>query len=174
MPRPRKGVGPALVYLIVGLPGAGKTTYAKELEASAPALRLTPDEWQIMKQHARLGAEAIDRAVADTHQPVPFLSYARQIALHHHERWDGTGYPRGLRGEGIPIVGRIVAVADVFDALTHDRPYKAAWSVEQALAEIEQQAGAQFDPQVVEAFLETLRRMGFLGSASALEVPVAG
>jgi putative two-component system response regulator len=75
------------------------------------------------------------------------------IAASHHERWDGTGYPAGLAGKAIPRVGRIVAVADVFDALIHDRPYKPAWPVEQAIAEIERAAGSQFDPAVVAAFL---------------------
>ena len=78
---------------------------------------------------------------------------AEQVALTHHEKWDGSGYPNGLAGEDIPLAGRIVAVADVFDALTHVRPYKAAWSTADALAEITSQAGEQFDPQVVEAFL---------------------
>jgi len=77
---------------------------------------------------------------------------AEQIALTHHEHWDGHGYPRGLRGEEVPIAGRIVAIADVFDALIHDRPYKRAWSVARAIAEIVGQSGKQFDPRVVDAF----------------------
>jgi putative two-component system response regulator len=81
------------------------------------------------------------------------LQTAAVIAATHHERWDGTGYPKGLSSEAIPLVGRIVAVADVFDALTHDRPYKLAWSVEDAIAEIGRGAGTQFDPRVVTAFL---------------------
>ncbi|MDQ3521582.1 MAG: hypothetical protein M3434_04500 [Gemmatimonadota bacterium] len=72
----------------------------------------------------------------------------------HDERWDGTGYPRGLRGEEIPIAARIVAVVDVWDALTHERPYKHAWSIEEAAAELRLQAGRHFDPQVVDAFLQ--------------------
>jgi putative two-component system response regulator len=75
------------------------------------------------------------------------------IALNHHERWDGNGYPRRLSGEEIPLAGRIVAVTDVFDALTSERPYKRAWPVSEARAEIANQSGKQFDPQVVEAFL---------------------
>ena len=78
---------------------------------------------------------------------------AERIARSHHERWDGTGYPYGLAGPDIPLVGRIVALADVFDALTHDRPYKTAWSIEDALAEINAQRGRQFDPQLVDTFL---------------------
>lgn len=81
------------------------------------------------------------------------LQLAQEIALTHHERWDGTGYPRGLSGEGIPLPGRIVAVADVFDALTHDRPYKSAWPRQEAIAEVKSQAGHQFDPIVVRAFM---------------------
>ena len=78
---------------------------------------------------------------------------AEQIALTHHEKWDGSGYPSGLAGDAIPIAGRIVAVADVFDALTHPRPYKPAWSTADAIAEIESQSGRHFDPKVLEAFL---------------------
>jgi putative two-component system response regulator len=81
------------------------------------------------------------------------LALAREIALSHHERWDGTGYPYELAGEQIPLSGRIVAVADVFDALTHARPYQEAWSIEEAIAEIRARRGSQFDPMVVDAFL---------------------
>ena len=79
---------------------------------------------------------------------------AQSIALTHHERWNGGGYPAGLQGEAIPIEGRIVAIVDVFDALTSERPYKEAWPVEKALEEIEQQSGKQFDPVLIEAFLQ--------------------
>ena len=78
---------------------------------------------------------------------------AEQIARSHHERWDGSGYPSQLHGEGIPLSGRLVAVADVFDALIHKRPYKKAWTTSEALAEIDGQSGRQFDPTVVAAFL---------------------
>jgi HD domain len=87
----------------------------------------------------------------ESHSPV--LQMAAVIAATHHERWDGTGYPAGLAGEDIPLAGLVVAVADVFDALTHDRPYKSAWPVERAVAEIEAGAGSQFDPRVAAAFL---------------------
>lgn len=80
---------------------------------------------------------------------------AEEIAITHHERWDGMGYAE-LKGEGIPLASRIVAVADVFDALTHERPYKIAWSFEEAVREIEQQSGRQFDPLVVAAFLRVI------------------
>ena len=82
------------------------------------------------------------------------LEVAERIVRHHHERWDGAGYPDGLAGEGIPLVARIAAVADVFDVLVHERPYKDSWSVEDAAEEIRKGAGTQFDPGVVEAFEE--------------------
>jgi PAS domain S-box-containing protein/putative nucleotidyltransferase with HDIG domain len=108
---------------------------------------LTPQERQIMQTHAKAGARMLSGSSS------PALQMAAVIAVSHHERWDGTGYPAGLAGEAIPLVGRIVAVADVFDALTHNRPYKCAWSVEAAISEISRQAGRQFDPGVVAAFL---------------------
>jgi len=82
------------------------------------------------------------------------------IALTHHEHSDGHGYPRGLAGEDIPLVGRIVAVSDAFDALTHARPYKPAWPVEQAVGEIRRLSGQQFDPSLVKALVSTLRAAG--------------
>jgi putative two-component system response regulator len=113
--------------------------------------KLTPEEFATMKTHTTIGGQLL----ADGHSP--FVRAAQTIALSHHERWDGTGYPQGLAGESIPVEGRIVAVADVFDALTHDRPYKKAWPVEEALEEIKNQSGRQFDPSVVEAFLEVVK-----------------
>ncbi len=109
--------------------------------------KLSADEYAVMKTHAALGA----RLLSDSEAPV--IKMAMVIAETHHERWDGTGYPAKLSGKDIPLVGRIVAVADVFDALTHDRPYKSAWPVDQALAEIERGDGTQFDPAVVAALL---------------------
>ena len=109
--------------------------------------KLTPDEFDTMKKHCQIGAQLLSGGQSD------FLQAARSIALCHHERFDGTGYPHKLRGEDIPLPGRIVAVADVFDALTNERPYKKAWPVEEARAEIQSKAGTQFDPMVVEAFL---------------------
>jgi putative two-component system response regulator len=100
-----------------------------------------------MKTHAELGAHLLSGSSS------PELRMAAIIAETHHERWDGTGYPAALAREAIPLVGRIVAVADVFDALTHDRPYKRAWPVEKALAEMRRAGGSQFDPRVVAAFL---------------------
>jgi len=114
---------------------------------------LTEEEWAVMKQHPRLAHEMLS--------PIAFLRPALDIPYAHHERWDGTGYPRGLRGEEIPLAARIFAVVDVFDALTSDRPYRKAWSREEALAYIRQQAGTHFDPRVVEAFLRELERGGW-------------
>jgi putative two-component system response regulator len=87
----------------------------------------------------------------------PLLWLASQIALTHHERWGGDGYPQGLTGEDIPLPGRIVAVADVFDTLTSDRSYRKAWSRQQAVTEIMTQRGKQFDPRVVQAFVSVIR-----------------
>jgi PAS domain S-box-containing protein/putative nucleotidyltransferase with HDIG domain len=119
--------------------------------------KLTAEEYEIMKTHAELGARLLSGSSS------PVLQMATVIAASHHERWDGAGYPAGLAGKAIPLVGRIVAVADVFDALINDRPYKSAWPVEEALAEIERGAGSQFDPRVVAAFL-TMHK-GSLGDA---------
>jgi putative two-component system response regulator len=100
-----------------------------------------------MRTHTVIGEHILSRSRS------PILQYAAEIALTHHENWDGTGYPSGLAGEAIPLSGRIVAVADVFDALTHHRPYKAAWPVEQAVRLIAEQRGAKFDPRIVDAFI---------------------
>ena len=110
--------------------------------------RLTPEEFDIMKTHTVIGANVLANGRSE------LVKMAEVIALSHHERWDGAGYPHGLKGEEIPLEGRIVAIADVFDALTHERPYKKAWPVEEAIAEIQSQAGRQFDPRVITAFLE--------------------
>ena len=108
--------------------------------------RLTPAEHAQMQEHARIGAEILCGS------DFPVLQLAAAIALSHHERWDGTGYPDGLQGAEIPIEGRIVAVADVFDALTHARPYKEAWPAARALDVIRSESGTHFDPEVVAAF----------------------
>ena len=110
--------------------------------------KLTPEEFETMKGHCEIGAKLLSDGRSD------FLETARTIALCHHERFDGTGYPRALKGEAIPLEGRIVAVADVYDALTSERPYKRAWPIEEARAEIECQSGKQFDPHIVQAFLK--------------------
>jgi putative two-component system response regulator len=109
--------------------------------------KLTNEEFATMKTHAAIGAALLSGGNSE------LVQIAERIAGTHHERWDGRGYPQGLSSESIPIEGRILAIADVFDALTHERPYKNAWPVEEAVAEIARQSGSQFDPQVVEAFL---------------------
>jgi putative two-component system response regulator len=109
--------------------------------------QLTHDERMTMMSHVEIGGRILGQARS------PVLRTAAEIARTHHERWDGRGYLCGLSGESIPLAGRITAVADVFDALTHERPYKAAWEPDRAAAEILSQAGQQFDPRVVDAFL---------------------
>jgi putative two-component system response regulator len=116
--------------------------------------KLTPDEWAIMKTHARLGADAIARAETDTQQSMKFLNFAKQVALHHHERWDGSGYPDGLAGEGIPLAARLMAVADVFDALISRRVYKEPMGFEQVRVVMAAERGKHFDPDLLDAFIE--------------------
>jgi putative two-component system response regulator len=110
--------------------------------------RLSNEEIDLMQRHCGMGSDLLSGGRSE------ILQLAEGIALSHHEKWDGRGYPLGLQGESIPIESRILAVADVFDALTHERPYKNAWSIAEAKDEICRQAGQQFDPQVVEAFLQ--------------------
>ncbi|WP_424952751.1 HD domain-containing phosphohydrolase [Deinococcus sp.] len=112
--------------------------------------RLTAAEFEQMKTHTLIGARILSGGRSE------LLRLAEEIALSHHERWDGSGYPRGLRATEIPLTGRIVALADVFDALTQDRPYKRAWTTEDALSELRKQAGAHFDPVIVETALRVL------------------
>jgi putative two-component system response regulator len=107
-------------------------------------------EWKIMQGHAAIGAEIIGR-----HQG-GMLALARNIALTHHEKWDGSGYPNALAGEAIPLEGRIVAIADVFDALTSGRPYKKAWTEGDALGYLVQQKGKHFEPALVDLFIEQM------------------
>ncbi|HMT78781.1 MAG TPA: two-component system response regulator [Azonexus sp.] len=115
--------------------------------------KLTPEEWVIMKTHTVLGSNAIAQAEADAEKPVEFLSMAKMIARSHHEKWDGSGYPDGLVGDAIPIAARLMALADVFDALTCKRVYKDAFSFERAFNIIVEGSGAHFDPDVVEFFI---------------------
>ncbi len=112
--------------------------------------KLDDEEWKIMRRHPEMGA-----AILGDH-PSLLIQTARVIALTHHEKWNGTGYPKGTAGEEIPMHGRITAIADVFDALTSERPYKKAWSVDDAVALIKKEAGSHFDPQVVGYFCEAL------------------
>lgn len=108
---------------------------------------LSDEEFTTMRAHASVGAKLLSEGRSSV------VRMAERIAGGHHERWDGNGYPHGLSGDAIPLEARILAVADVFDALTHERPYKKAWSVAEAVAEIARQSGTQFDPRVVEAFM---------------------
>ncbi len=112
--------------------------------------KLDAEEWKIMHQHPVMGAEIIGKHDNE------LLETARVIALSHHEKWDGSGYPLGLRGTDIPLAGRIVAIADVFDALVSVRPYKPAFPLDEALRLMEQQTGNHFDPQLMQAFRQAL------------------
>jgi len=114
--------------------------------------RLSDREFEIMKSHAALGAQTLDAALRQ-HPGAKFLQMARNIAASHHERFDGTGYPAGLKGRDIPLCGRIVAVADVYDALTTKRVYKNAFTHDIARSMIVEESGSHFDPEIVEAFL---------------------
>lgn len=113
--------------------------------------KLTELEWAVMKTHTLIGFR-----ILSAEKPSELMDLARSIALNHHEKWDGSGYPNGLQGEEIPIESRIVAVADVFDALTSQRPYKEAWTNEQAVAEIRKQKGHHFEPLLVDVFCDIL------------------
>ena len=115
-------------------------------------------EWSVMREHPTIGAHIVE--------PIRFLSGAVDIVRSHHERWDGTGYPMGLRHEQIPLAARVFSIADCFDAMTNDRPYRAALTIERAIDEIALGACTQFDPDVVEVFLDLVQRdPGVLGVA---------
>ena len=107
---------------------------------------LTPEEWDLMRQHSLAGYRILD--------DIPFLADAKEIVVCHHERWDGTGYPNGLRGEDISIGSRLFPLADAFDAMTSDRPYRKAMPIDTALAELRGGSGTQFWPDAVDAFHE--------------------
>jgi putative two-component system response regulator len=109
---------------------------------------LTPDEWVVLRRHPEIG-ERICRPLGLSHSFAP-------VVRHHHERWDGGGYPDGLRHRAIPVGARIVAIADAYDAMTHDRPYRKAFAVSHALEELRDQSGRQFDPELVEPFIACL------------------
>ncbi len=111
---------------------------------------LSPQEWEIMRSHTTIGAELLSG------DDFELLTMAREIALTHHERWDGDGYPSGLRETEIPLTGRIAALCDVYDALRSPRPYKRAWSPEEVTEQIRRGTGGQFDPELCEAFLDLL------------------
>ncbi len=111
--------------------------------------KLTTKEWEIMRTHPRLAFQML--------QPIAYLRQALDIPYCHHETWDGTGYPRGLKGEQIPLIARIFAIADVWDALTSSRPYRKAWTKKKALTYIKEQSGKHFDPHIVEVFLQVIK-----------------
>lgn len=110
-------------------------------------------EWEIMQTHAQIGADILSGDESD------LLMMAHDIALTHHEKWNGKGYPNGLKGENIPFVGRVTALADVFDALTSERPYKEEWPIDKAVNLIKEESGQHFDPRLVEVFLQELPKI---------------
>jgi hemerythrin-like metal-binding protein len=132
-----------ILYVTAPMHDVGKIGIADSILRKTS--RLTPDEFEIMKTHTTIGVSILSGED-------PIISAAREVAGSHHEKWDGTGYPHGLKGEEIPLLARICAIADVFDALTSTRPYKEPWPVEQAAEWIVSQSGKHFDPEVVKAF----------------------
>ncbi len=112
--------------------------------------QLNDEEWEVMKLHATMGAEMLSGYNSK------LLETAHTIALNHHEKWDGSGYPNGLKGQEIPLVGRIVAIADVFDALTSERKYKSAWTIDETVALLKKESGKHFDPDLVDHFIALL------------------
>jgi cyclic di-GMP phosphodiesterase len=112
--------------------------------------KLNDEEWEVMQKHPEYGGEILGEIDSE------LLKMAKEIAINHHEKWDGSGYPRGLQGEEIPLTARIIAIADVFDALTTERPYKKAWPVEQAVKFITENSGSHFDPELVNVFQNAL------------------
>lgn len=128
--------------------------------------KLDTEELKVMQQHAEIGGRILREAAALV-DGVSYLTLGSTIADSHHEKIDGTGYPAGLKGDTIPVVGKITAVVDVYDALTHERPYKPAWPVNEAIAFITKNTGNHFDPVVVEVFLDVLRATGKIDVAAA-------
>jgi putative two-component system response regulator len=154
----------SLIYRAAALHDIGKLAVPESILLKPGPL--SREEFDLVKLHTTTGGEILAGSSSEV------LKTAEEIALTHHEWWDGSGYPAGLRGEHIPISGRIVAVADVFDALTHERPYKQAWPVEVAIDEIRWLRERQFDPDVVDAFIELYpgAPIGLPGHASARAV----
>ena len=117
--------------------------------------KLTEEEFAIMKTHTTAGGDIIDKAISMMDEGMgAYLAEARNVTLYHHERWDGRGYPAGLKGKEIPLSARVMAVADVFDALVSRRSYKEGFPFEKAIAIIQEESGSHFDPEVVNAFLK--------------------
>lgn len=145
------GLGPEIeerIFLAAPMHDIGKVAIPDHILLKPG--KLTPEEFEIMKTHAARGADFLQDS------ELPLLQMAHDIALGHHEKFDGSGYPSGLSGEAIPMAARIVAVADVFDALTSSRPYKPAWEIDRALDFMRVQRGLHFDPVVLDAFLASL------------------
>jgi putative two-component system response regulator len=145
----RLGLGDRMVFLVrntAPLHDIGKIAIPDSILLKPG--RLSEQQFEVVKTHAMLGSRVLSGGDSE------LLEVAERIVRHHHERWDGDGYPDGLAGERIPAVARIAHVADVFDVLVHERPYKDSWSVEAAAEEIRRGAGKQFDPEIVEAFLD--------------------
>ncbi len=154
----RRPDDPALTAAKVDLYAKSAPLYDIGKVAIPDAILLKPGplderEWAVMKTHAERGAQALAQAEADVQVPVEFLQAAKAMARWHHERWDGKGYPDGLKGEEIPLPARLMAIADVFDALISVRPYKRAYSYDEARDLIAAGCGTQFDPQLCEQFL---------------------
>ena len=160
-----------LIYLTSTLHDIGKVGVPDSVLLKTG--RLTPAEFAVMQTHATIGAETLDAAL-DRYPDARFLRIARDIAATHHERWDGTGYPRGLAGDNIPLCGRIVSLADVYDALTSKRTYKEAFPHFVARAIIVEGAGSHFDPDVVEAFLQVEDKFVAIRAAFSSESGHAG
>ncbi|MCG8126004.1 MAG: HD domain-containing protein, partial [Candidatus Thiodiazotropha taylori] len=143
-----------ILQLAVAMHDIGKIAIPSELlEKPGP---LSDEEWQVMHDHCRYGHSLLSRAKR------PLLKLAAIIAHQHHERWDGTGYPQGLKGDEIHLYGRIVAIADVFDALGNARVYKEAWSLERIVDYFKQQRGRQFDPQLTDLLLDNIEEFAAL------------
>ena len=123
--------------------------------------KLTPEEWAIMKRHTEIGAQTLRDVIRVNHEQ-SFLQMSLDIAWCHHEKWDGSGYPRGIVGESIPLAARILALADVYDALTTSRPYKLPWTHEEALAWLREGAGTHFDPRIVDTFVAREAQADFI------------
>jgi putative two-component system response regulator len=135
-----------LLSFAAGMHDLGKTEIPVSLLLKPG--KLDRYEWAVMKTHTTIGADIIGNRGSERYKA------AKIVILTHHERWDGRGYPQGLRGEQIPLMGRIVSISDVFDALTSERPYKRTWGEEEAIEEIKKGSGSHFDPTLIPVFLE--------------------
>lgn len=136
--------------LVAPLHDIGKISIPDDI-LDKPA-KLTPEEFEIIKTHSETGAKIISKIMPD-HDDIEYMQTAENVARYHHEKWNGKGYPAGLLGEDIPLAARIMAIADVFDALVSERPYKPAFTINEAFSIIESESGEHFDPQIVKAFL---------------------